>query len=300
MKRHEEMMKPVPPMTWGAQYAPSMPAWESDDWIEGRALVEGGEPDPGVEDDCFCEFLGRERFLRLVFRDFAFADEVPLVRVVVCAILPAGPQAQQPIVPERLFKGPAEALGAVLVDGLDHEEDAADLEDGGADKGGDAAGGCGFAGEGGGRAHGGQPHEEGVEDPDHGAPGEPLRDEVGDVPDGVVGEHEPEGVEDWAEGVGGWGGEEVAVGGGGDGYGMSACCGVLAIGVCAGGRPSSREGALGRVKGWAIGRLCAVGLRNDTGIRDHSFIAWRRPTRWTAWILKDDSLAAARQVPEAG
>lgn len=31
-------MKPVPPMTWGAQYAPSMAAWESEDWMEGRAV----------------------------------------------------------------------------------------------------------------------------------------------------------------------------------------------------------------------------------------------------------------------
>lgn len=121
--------------------------------------------------------------------------------MVVRAILAARSQAQQPVALERLLEGPAKALGAVLVDGLDHEEDAADLKDGGADEGGDAAAVCGFAGEGGGGAHRGQPHEEGVDDPDYGAPGEPLRDHVGDVPDGVVGEHEPEVVEDWSESV---------------------------------------------------------------------------------------------------
>ncbi|ELR07309.1 hypothetical protein GMDG_02489 [Pseudogymnoascus destructans 20631-21] len=45
-----------------------------------------------------------------------------------------------------------------------------------------------------------------------------------------------------------------------------------------------RAGALRRAGGWAIGRLCAVGLRNDTGIRDHSFIVRRTPSRRTTWI----------------
>lgn len=32
------MMKPVPPMTWGAQYAPSTARGEREDWMAGRAV----------------------------------------------------------------------------------------------------------------------------------------------------------------------------------------------------------------------------------------------------------------------
>lgn len=124
-------------------------------------------------------------------RDLAITDEILLVLVVVRAILTAWFQAQEPVVLDRLFKSPAEALCAIFIDSFDHEEDAAYLEDGGADEGGDAAAVCGFAGEGRGGAHGGQPDEEGVYDPDYRPPGEPLGNQVGDVPDGVVGEHTP-------------------------------------------------------------------------------------------------------------
>lgn len=52
-------------------------------------LVGGGEPDPGVVQLGFGEFLGRGWFLSRASCDLAVPDEVLLVRVVVRAILGA-------------------------------------------------------------------------------------------------------------------------------------------------------------------------------------------------------------------
>ncbi|KFY79182.1 hypothetical protein V499_01774 [Pseudogymnoascus sp. VKM F-103] len=188
-------------------------------------LGAGGEPHPGLEEFGFGEFFGGEGFFlgRLSWGDFAVADEVLFVEVVVGAIRAAWTEAQEPVLLEGFFEGPAEALCAVFVDGFDHEEDTANLKDGRADEGGDAPAVCDFPWEGRRRAHGGKPDEEGVYDPDYRAPGEPLRDHVGHVPDGVVCEHAPEVVEDWSQGIRGWRGEELALCGGRDGYGVPAC-----------------------------------------------------------------------------
>lgn len=67
------------------------------------------------------------------------------------------------------FEGPAEAVGAVLVDGLEHQQDRPELEDGGADEGRDAAAQARLARERRGRALQGQPGEEAVDDPDDGS-----------------------------------------------------------------------------------------------------------------------------------
>lgn len=188
-------------------------------------LGEGWEPDPGLEDFCFGEFFGGEGFFLGGFSggDFAVADEVLFVGVVVRAVIAAWSEAKESVLLECFFEGPAEALCAVFIDGFDHEEDATNLEDSGADEGRDAAAVCGFARERRGGAHGGEPHEERVYDPDYRAPGEPLRDHVGDIPDRVVCEHAPEVVQDWSRGIRWWRGEELAFSGGRDGYGVPAC-----------------------------------------------------------------------------
>ena len=68
------------------------------------------------------------------------ADEVGAVAVVVRAGLVQRGLEAQLVLPalDELVAGPAEAAGAVLVDGLEHEQPAADLEDGGAEEGRDA------------------------------------------------------------------------------------------------------------------------------------------------------------------
>lgn len=92
-----------------------------------------------------------------------------LLSVVVPALvgrLP--PELQQAVATplQRLLEGPPEAVGAVLVDRLEHEQDAAGLEDGGAYAGGDAASPGGLAGPGAAWVCGGEKDEESIEHPD--------------------------------------------------------------------------------------------------------------------------------------
>nr|POF13305.1 hypothetical protein CFP56_10452 [Quercus suber] len=102
-----------------------------------------------------------------------------------------GQAGQEAEVVER----PAEATDAVLVDGLEHEEEAPDLEDRGADERGDPATVVDASGGHAGRVEVWQEDEEGVDDPDHAAPGVGEGDEVTDVPDGVVGGHAPDALQ---------------------------------------------------------------------------------------------------------
>lgn len=180
-------------------------------------VVGGGEPDPRIEHAGVAEASAGVRVLLCRRRRRrAPADQIAAVEVVVRAGLAIGGDAHEPVLLEDLLERPAEAVRAILIHSLDHEEDASDFEDGGADEGGDARGG-GFGGEGGGGEHGGQPGEEGVEDPDYGAPGEGLCGQVGDVPEGVVDQHLIEVVQDGVRRVGGGRGEVEGGGGGGGG-----------------------------------------------------------------------------------
>lgn len=105
------------------------------------------------------------------------AYDIEFVRVVMRAVFTIRRYADQAVILEQLLESPAKAVCSILVRRLDHQEDAADLEDGRADERRDA--GCVlFAGELGGWPHGREPGEEGVDDPDDGAPGEGLGGEV--------------------------------------------------------------------------------------------------------------------------
>lgn len=77
------------------------------------------------------------------------------------------PKLQQVVatILERFLEGPSEAVGAVLVNSLQHEQDAADLEDGGTHTGGDATAPAGLARPGAGGVGDGEEDEESVHHP---------------------------------------------------------------------------------------------------------------------------------------
>lgn len=67
---------------------------------------------------------------------------------------------------ERLLESPPEAVRSVLVDSLEHEQDATYFENGGAHAGGDASTPRGLAGPGAAWVRDGEEDEEAIEDPD--------------------------------------------------------------------------------------------------------------------------------------
>ncbi len=101
-------------------------------------------------------------------------DEILFIQVMVNATLEtrlrAGgvvvAAARVEVVGVELLERLAEAADAVFVDGFEHEEKGAEVEDEAADEGGDAAAVEDLAWEAGGGVRVGEEAEEGVEDPD--------------------------------------------------------------------------------------------------------------------------------------
>lgn len=92
-----------------------------------------------------------------------------LLGVVMGALVTHLPPQQQQIVAtalEAFFEGPSEAVGAILVDSLQHEQDAANLENGGTHAGGDASAPAGLARPGAGGVGDGEKDKEPVDYPD--------------------------------------------------------------------------------------------------------------------------------------
>lgn len=127
-------------------------------------------------------------------------QESPLVTVVMPtpALLPAQHEPSSSttittftITTQRLLERPPEAVGPVLIDGLEHEQHATRLEDGRAHGGRHAAAPRALARPPRRRRRGRrwQQHEEAVEHPHGGPEGEDGRDVVRHVPDRVAQEH---------------------------------------------------------------------------------------------------------------
>lgn len=140
-------------------------------------------------------------------------------------------QPHHPLLLHGLLERPAEAITAILVHGLNHEQHTAKLEDRGTDKGRDASRIGDLAVEFGGGVNEWEPDEKGIDDPDDGTYGEHDGDEIGDVPVGVFGEHAADAFEAGLDTGGRGRGDvfRVVIRLGRDGDSMTACNSISSV-----------------------------------------------------------------------